>query len=80
MVRVPWNESVLKEARSLALELLNGVGEGDSEEYYNGSMLYCARKLLTGEEYARLPKQWLELPAIDEEIPTEEQYLTDVRL
>lgn len=62
--RSRWSKSAAGQARSVALNLLGGVGTG--EDFVEaGELVYHVRRRLSDPELARLDPHWLAIPAID---------------
>jgi len=60
-----WGEGVLRAARRLLMELLGGVGMGESVEKV-GRWAIHMRRSLSPAEIATLSADWLAIPARDE--------------
>ena len=60
-----WGEGVLRAARRVALEMLAGVGAGESVEMVRPTCIHM-RRSLSPAEVATLAPEWLAIPARDE--------------
>lgn len=60
-----WGEGVFRAARRVALEMLAGVGAGESVEMLRPTCLHV-RRSLSPAEVATLSAEWLAIPARDE--------------
>jgi hypothetical protein len=60
-----WGEGMVRAARRLAIELLDGVGMGEPVEKV-GRVALHVRRSLSPAEVATLSADWLAIPARDE--------------
>jgi hypothetical protein len=60
-----WGEGTLRQARRIAFDTLNGVGDGESVEMLRPTCLHVRRSLSLAE-IATLSPEWLAIPARDE--------------
>ena len=60
-----WGDGVLRAARRVALEMLAGVGAGESVEMVRPTCIHV-RRSLSPAEVAMLSPEWLAIPARDE--------------
>jgi hypothetical protein len=63
-----WGGGVLRAARLVMAETLEGVGTGPNVEQIIGTCMHW-RRSLTEEEMSRLTVEWLAIPARDEFSP-----------
>lgn len=47
------------------MRLLAGVGDTEREHWMDGDVAFHLRRALSDSELAALPRDWLDLPAID---------------
>lgn len=60
-----WGDGTLRDARRTAMDILHGVGMGESVEMLRPTCLHV-RRSLSPEEIATLSPAWLAIPARDE--------------
>ena len=60
-----WGGGVLRAARRVALEILSGVGAGESIEMVRPTCIHV-RRSLSPAEVETLSAEWLAIPARDE--------------
>jgi hypothetical protein len=60
-----WGDGVYREARRLALGVLEGVGTGETVQTLRPGCLHL-RRSLSSEEIGQLSAEWLAIPARDE--------------